>query len=312
MLVKISEELLNNINELENVIRYICMQNGRHSLCNENIRQLLIQVKDHPILRDLVVQLLEKQANGIPFTKVIEVTVNDSSNRKVKVTDLAAKLAKSPIVIVENEINDLKFIKLILHSTGNRNIAEKYGAYWDVSSIGGCGQIPDLVEQKIQTNTEPDSIFVIHDSDRYYPQENLSRTHVNIVNKCKAYNVKFHTLKKREIENYITDELLFDKHNSSEQFRQEWERFSHSQKSHFDFKSGFKKKGASNPIYSGLYSNIDEEKYTLISDGFGDDIASGLYKKENYSYYTQEKISMWCHNTASEFRKISNHIKDLL
>ncbi|EOX4391092.1 hypothetical protein ACPF45_002623, partial [Vibrio cholerae] len=242
----------------------------------------------------------------------IEVTVTDNSGGKLTTNDLDEYLSKYPLVIVENEINDLKFIKTILYATGNRKILDTFGKLWDISSIGGCGQIPELLERKIETKTPPCRIFVLHDSDKYYPQDNLNKTHVNIINKCMSLGVSFHTLKRREAENYITDEIVLDRNKKNPDFCEAWMKLTEAQKSHYDFKYGFSNKKHDHKDYNGLFSRITIEMQKSLQNGFGKDISNDVYIQENYFYYENAKLIAWSMNAMHEFNKISNKIKGIL
>ncbi|HGS5166279.1 TPA: hypothetical protein ACMDUA_003576 [Vibrio harveyi] len=312
MQIKISDELLNNKPELERFLHYISMKGISHSICTENINEVLKSTSQQPMIKETIKGLLEKQINNIQFKNTIEVSVNDSSKGKITIGKLDAYLSKSPLVVVENEINDLSFIQTILYATGNRKIADTHGKLWEISSIGGCGQIPALLEQKISNKTPSSRIFVLHDSDKHYPQESLSKTHTNIINKCKRLGVKYHTLKRREAENYIIDEIILNRNKTDIDFCNAWEELTSAQKSHYDFKYGFSNKPYNHKDYSGLFSNISESMRQSLHNGFGKDISSEVYIKEHYSYYEPKKITAWSSNVMHEFRKISESIKDIL
>lgn len=312
MLIKISDELINNKDELGKVIHYIAMKGGAHSICSENFRKLLNETAPYPSINENIKNLIEKQVNHISFEKTIEVTISDESNGKVTIDKLDQYLSKPPLVIVENEINDLNFIKLILFSTGNRKVVEAHGKFWDTASIGGCGQIPALIEHKIRTKTSSCKIFVLHDSDRFYPQENLSRTHINIINKCRTFNISHHTLAKREAENYITDSYIFDKNQQNTNFCTAWKSLTEAQKSHYDFKYGFSRKSHTHQVYGGLFNGLSPEIEEELHNGFGEDIANDVYTDEHYSYYSKDKIMAWSPNVNHEFKKISDSIKSIL
>ncbi|WP_157771130.1 hypothetical protein [Shewanella algae] len=208
MLIKFSEELMRSSNDLVLVIMAIVTSNGKHSFCTESSHNVIATLNGNDQVLSLYKEYIVKQANGIVYENVVEIVINNPGLGQLSVSQIAEFMGKAAVIILENSINDTAFLKLILASKKSRNILDAYGNYWRVESPGGCGQIPALIDALLDQRYPASRLFVIHDSDKLFPTANLERTHVNIINKCRDNNIVYHTLSKREMENYIIDELL--------------------------------------------------------------------------------------------------------
>lgn len=312
MRVKISDEILLEPKKTTQIINFICNLNGRHSICTDNVDNIFESLGDDISAKELLKEQIIKQCNGINYTNSIEIVLEKQNDQQVLFDDFGELLSQSAVVVLENKLNDTKFLKTILESKNHKNISNSYGKYWRVESVGGCGQIPRLLEEQIGIGIPSNRLAVIHDSDKLYPQDKLNKTHANIINTCNYYRIKFHTLRKREMENYIVDELLFTIFNFDPELRSAWDNLSKSQKSHFDYKYGFNNKSHISPEYNGLFKNISKSHVDTLTYGFGSDIAQKAFTDSNLDYFKSDKVRLWCHNADHEFKHICSIIESIL
>lgn len=312
MRVKISNEVLENPKKSSQIINFICSLNGKHSICTDNIKDIFYSLREDLQIIELLKEKIIKQGNGIDYINSIEVVLSNPKEQQVGFDDFGIFLSKEAVVVLENRLNDTKFLMLILNSKNYKNISNSYGSYWRIESAGGCGQIPVLIEDLLSLGMPKNRLVVIHDSDKLYPQAVLNGINTKIVNKCREHDIKCHTLKKREMENYITDELLFNIYSSDTEFLTAWNNLTKEQKSHFDYKYGFSKKPYSSQEYGGLFCDLPNDCISIIANGFGDDIAQKAYTDGNLDYFKGDKVKLWCHNTEREFKKICEIIESIL
>ncbi|MFB2653847.1 hypothetical protein [Shewanella seohaensis] len=312
MRIKISDDLLTQKEKLIQIIYFVSSLHDKHSICTDNVGKIFDTLGRDSFESTYLMELISKQANGIDFVNSVEITLNEDGFGKIKFDSFGHVLSKNAIVILENKINDSRFIQFILKSKGYRNIAESYGTLWSIESNGGCGQIPELIEEQLKCGICRTRILVIHDSDKLYPQAVLSKAHSNIIQKCKENHIKCHTLKKREMENYIVDDLLFNIIHKDHDYHQAWSRLTNYQKSHYDYKYGFASKKYDNAEYGGLFAHLSAEDQKCLNDGFGKDIANLAFLDANLHFFYGDNLKNWCHNADIEFKSICSQIESIL
>ncbi|WP_337840584.1 hypothetical protein [Rheinheimera sp.] len=312
MVILLSNCIFKDIGLVKRIIDMIFECSPRHTISSDQIRKILsIEGLDSEYKEKCKV-ILEKETNFLIFKNKIEVVSGSPSVGQVSFDNLNEKIfLNKSIVIVENSINDVRFLKYILSVCGKQKIIEKIDIYWEVSSNGGCGQIPGLTELKANI-VGSNRVFVLHDSDRLYPQQNLSKTHTNIVHMCRQVNVAYHTLKKREPENYILDKVLHSVFPMDEKYKEAWSSLTNAQKSHYDYKIGFRSKSASDEVYDGLFNSLSDSQKTILKNGFGEDISELAFSSDLITEITESDIDNHCGSMMSEFKKIAESIELLL
>ena len=207
------------------------------------------------------------------FKKSIEREAWDSGlhNRWVSVTSLplnedelkpeaAAKLAEQPLcILVENQLNDGKFIRRILDEFDSdlSKLCSKSAIKFD--SVGGVKQMPDLVLDKMRESSSRPRLIAIADSDRRSRSDQESSAARDLRQVCGEHGVSCWILAKRSAENYLPSGLLRQL-NPNDQGHADrvdaWETLSDDQKDFYNMKGGFKR--------DKLPKDHDDRKYPLF------------------------------------------------
>jgi len=176
-------------------------------------------------------------------------------NRKVRVTnhqihenDLApenaARFVETPLcILVENRFSDGQFVKRIMDELFKplSHLWAQPGDPIQIDSVGGIGQMPDAVKEKIQNKPYKPRLIVIADSDRSRSAVQVSNAVQKLRKKCEEYNVPCWILAKRASENYLPRILLMAwKPNDLGHIQkvEAWSRLSEEQKDFYDMKKG--------------------------------------------------------------------------
>ncbi|MCY4224081.1 MAG: hypothetical protein OXF06_04520 [Bacteroidetes bacterium] len=173
------------------------------------------------------------------------------------------------IIIVENQINDGKFIGRIFKEIAPE-ISELLvlGAI-RIDSIGGIGQMPHLIQYLLSKNSSRYRLIAIADSDKKSASSQESSSAQDLRSLCESENISCWILAKRAAENYLPAILLkqFKPYNQMHLTKVEvWEKLSDEQKDFYDMKNGLpeNRDDAKYP----LFQDISDANYTILEHGF--------------------------------------------
>lgn len=131
--------------------------------------------------------------------------------------DESIRFLNSPIIIVlENSLNDSHFVKAIMRCFDNGRLLQHEKNGWlEFRNGGGGDNIKNLFRGILKSfrglpksNFSYIRAFVIIDSDRIYPSMSLKVDKTNQITFLKENNIPFHILEKREMENYLPNEVI--------------------------------------------------------------------------------------------------------
>ena len=109
---------------------------------------------------------------------------------------------------------------------------------WEVVSAGGGGEIPKrLAECVAKIGEGPRRVLILSDSDRLTPGEQ-TKTVKDITTCAQAHGVEAILLGKREIENYLPYEALWEKSRHRKRCNA-FLQLAQPQRDHYDMKKGF-------------------------------------------------------------------------
>ncbi len=152
------------------------------------------------------------------------IVSNDNSKEAYNLEE-AIELLKEPFwILLENSKNDQEFIKsIIFHfEVDNEYLRECLKNRWiQFDNAGGCGNMKNLLTSRINSfenlaishNTIPRKYYrgiVILDGDREFSTQSTKQDYEKLIEYFAKYNIPFHILEKRAMENYMPDEVLFD------------------------------------------------------------------------------------------------------
>jgi len=207
--------------------------------------------------------------------RTITVTNDPSGADELKPED-AARLAEMPVVIlVENRYSDGLFIRKIIDI-----LDESLSNYWNlpgspiqIDSVGGIGQMPLAIKEKVSRYPLNLRFVAICDSDKSSPSATESKCATKVRTICEEHNFACWILAKRTSENYLIKILLeLWKPNSGQhiQIVESWARLSDNQKNHFNMKMGIPKDRDDNRY--PLFQNLSKDDYTTLTTGFGNNV----------------------------------------
>ena len=197
-------------------------------------------------------------------------------------------LCKPLTIILENIEYDAHFINAIIEKNkSGALIKEHYDKGWLVYTNGGGNNIPNVINgmkdrfEKNKAEFPKDSTayiraFVIIDSDKKYPSTaEVAEDKIPLLDYIKR-NAPFHVMLKREMENYLPDEI-YDEISENESFKKSFLALNPSQKDYFDLEKGFPDKN---------FNQLDTEIQTLYSD-IGDE-SKKVFRKEKLTFHKKD------------------------
>lgn len=309
MLIRLSDEVI-NLNDLIIVIDFLKVCKGQHCLCILKRNQIEEALKGNFHYLEVFKEQVSASAYGMTFSNTVEVVSVDAIQGQIELSHLYELLSKPAVLILENEHSDIFFLKMVLLSLNSRRLLDKFNSHWEVRGAGGCGEIVKLVTKTIDKLIVSTRITVVHDSDKFFLASPLDRTQTNIINKCRESNVSCVTLKKREIENYIVDEVIISMKDIDTDLKSAYLSLTSIQKDFYDFKNGIKKRAKI--LHGGLFDNVEPNTIMVLEKGFGKDIAENAFSSDNIHFFSQVNLKNRCRNILAEFRQIESNIRSIL
>lgn len=193
----------------------------------------------------------------------------------------AVKALEMPaFVIVENGESDRAFLDAMLRAFGRTALKDALDrGLWEVVSAGGGGEIPKRVAERIAKIGEcPRRVLILSDSDRLTPGEQ-TKTVKDITTCARAHGVMAFLLEKREIENYLPYEALWEKSRHRKRCNA-YLQLTQEQRDHYDMKKGFvvnKQSGKAHipAAQQELFAEVRPRRVLEdLKDGFGDKVWS--------------------------------------
>ncbi|MBL0867192.1 hypothetical protein G5647_12235 [Pectobacterium carotovorum] len=284
-----------------------------HSIDLSNIQDLI----SHQSINDIEKEYLKRLAvvsSNTNYELTIAISKHRNGKDKFQVSELNGILSRKAIVILENEFSDALFIDAVLKSQQKFSLLQSKDISWEVRGAGGCGEIPKHILNESTKMKGMKRILVVHDSDRLYPDHDINQIQTKIIEAAEQNNIYCCTLEKREIENYIPDNVISELDIERRRIIESFSKLSSIQKDFFDYKFGFKKKAGykckTDVSFNGIYENIPDEIYDAIKNGFGKNISDLAYKKE--ASITKDDFALRCDKINSEFNKICAAIEKIL
>lgn len=255
---------------------------------------------------------------------------NDISNNIYSVLDAYILLQNIPIIFVENASSDGLFLSCIFNNfTECEKIKRNYKNRWlEIRGVGGKNEFIKEINnelRKFRKEKLPNEKYLravlIIDSDKKYPQENLSERHKLIKNYCDEKEIKFHVLEKREIESYLPVEA-FTNFPHKHEIINSYLSLDNIQQSYYDFQNGFDGKNIStlDVNIQNLYREIlpQDEKHLRV--GFDKSIKNKFSSKKflpqlfKQSYVTRINLLEKCkkQEDPEELLKIIKKLEHLL
>lgn len=188
------------------------------------------------------------------YQTAIAATVNGAGKKTVDIgkeytLEEAWHYLSEPVrIILENGVNDAPFLHSLFRCfrQDSKPIIKKIENRLLTFEMGGGSGIKHTLEGlmaglNIDCLTKPSHeylrSFVIIDSDKSYPNEELKQGAVNLINFLEEHKINYHVLEKREMENYLPNDV-YDEVASNREFINAYLRLSPEQQDYFDLEKG--------------------------------------------------------------------------
>jgi len=178
------------------------------------------------------------------------------------------------IIILENRLNDSYFLNALITNFKKRSkIIKRHldNGWLDYGNGGGLDNIINEVNAMMRPfdklpkeNHKYLRCFVLVDSDKKFPTDTTKQNRENLFQFLNSIGIPFHELEKREMENYLPDEVIETIENNND-FIQAYLRLNDSQKDYFDLEEGVTENlNSSAGEIQALYANVSEDDYKVL------------------------------------------------
>lgn len=280
------------------------------------------------------------------ISEMILKTIQSSSSTKprIKISQIgeecfsieeAIKYLDQPFsLIIENRLNDAPFFdSLFKHFPKQaKKIEEHKEERWFKYEMGGGSTIMHGLRAEMRSFYNPIfkrhaseylRCFVLIDSDRNYPDEELKSDTKKLIQFLERCKVPYHILEKREMENYLPEDV-FSEIADNREFIDAYLRLSPLQKDYFDIEKGFEDKSLDSfkEEVQQMYKSVQSKDFVVFRKQSLDSING---KKNNFksefprlflsSRVTRDKLLARCAHHSEDVDKHPynpNELPDLL
>jgi len=226
-----------------------------------------LDVYDTDVLEEFYNRSIERSWN--PTHKISE-SETDSFG-----LDEAIRFLNQPLLIIlENSDNDSHFVDALLRNftKQSKKIRRHKENSWLKYAMGAGSSIKHVINPEMRTfdnlpkqNHKYLRCFVLIDSDKRFPTQALKKGLENLEKFLIQYEVPYHILEKREMENYLPEEV-FDEIENNEDYIDAYKRLSSVQKDYFDIELGFPNKNFNSlqQEIQDLYHDLSENDKTIF------------------------------------------------
>jgi len=221
-----------------------------------------------------------------PHLEVVVVTREPAVDTELAPGAARRYLSRPLEVLVENQFTDAAFVEVIIEHLGwdaLRDLLQCAPPPLAIRGAGGAGEMPKHISQCVQAAAAdkiPLRLVVLADSDGHMSGE-IREKATRVRDLCQEHDVPCHVLRKREIENYIPDDVLvaWSRPRGSSERRARVEalrRLDRQQRDHYPMKKGLRNKAGHS---AELFSTISAEDRAALDQGFGSDVIAVLSKE---------------------------------
>lgn len=315
MQVELDNSVIEDVDLLEEVYYQLKAFRKKHRISYASYLEVIRCETVPDKMKEAITALFQQTSTLIKFKYVVRVVKTIRDKNDVLVDDLNDVLSSKALVILENEHQDLEFIKIALESvkTGP-DLNRQYEKLWAARGAGGCGDIPKLISKCSGEQRSVTRLLVVNDSDKYRHDYELQIAQINIQKEAQKYNASHVMLAKREIENYIPISVLEKVYSPLYPKIQYFKSWNKEQRNYFDMKQGFHKNCKhDDERYSKLYVGLISTHISAFEKGgFGEDVAAKSFNMAYKNLYTRENLDLLDKDIHIEFTDIKNKLLDIL
>lgn len=265
-------------NRYEVFIDYISLQE------NENFNKF--SKEDFELIEQTYINIIETSKNPDFYVS------NNSIEKKFNLEEAIRFFNEPVIIMLENDLYDQYFINAIFKTFTKESklINTHFKNNWlKYRLAGGATNIPNAISSILKEfdnlpkeNYKYLRAIVIIDSDREYPKALIKPDKQKVIEFCNNNQIEIHILEKREMENYVPDEVIDDiAFNNNDEYLKTYLKLNPIQKDYFDIEKGFDNKNIksfSNEIQN-LYENLQENDLKILRKGLISENFKGKGKK---------------------------------
>ncbi|MET3127531.1 hypothetical protein ABID42_002649 [Arcicella rosea] len=210
-------------------------------------------------------------------TRIPQCIISGQPNAEYFGLAEAIKYLEQPFtILIENRLNDAPFIDCLIEHfpKESKKIRLFKDERWLKYGMGGGSTILQEIEAELKTFDNPVFIkhkhkylryFVLIDSDKKYPEMDLSTGKLNHIAELDKYQIPYHILEKREMENYLPDEA-FEEITDNQDFIRAYLALTPMQKDYFDIENGFNNKKFDKllPEERTFYKALDDSQKNIF------------------------------------------------
>ena len=279
MRITFGDSVLNDIDSWQGLRRvFDLIEDYRHTINpSHNLKSLLerkwlesASESDQAWIGDVISHSMRYSYSSSEIDVTIEKT-KGQSQATLTIAEAIKSLNKPVYVVLENSGNDGGFLKAVAKALNISEFSIAVSNGWiELIHGGGITGIPSRTVQILSQNIPgPIRIFILTDSDRRFPEDDISPGAESVKNFATKENVRHAVLKKRAVDNYLplkTIEVNFDTTKpEAERFLRAFATLNDLQKDYFPIKNGFKaevpseRRKEAHPKYIELYSSLNKD-----------------------------------------------------
>lgn len=249
-----------------------------YNRCNFYIN--IPEVQDSPLYRSL--SSLDKEVINLHFTRQVtgtsikaDLIISHESDEYHFDLDEAIAYFHSPAYIVlENSLNDKYFVSSLIKNFPGKSKKIKLhleNRWISFLNAGGFNNIRNVIQEKLQTfegmpkaSEKYFRCVVLADSDSLFPGD-INQSRMDLIEFLEAKGILYHILVKREMENYMPDEII-DSLPGNLDFKRIYRKLTPFQKDYLDLEGWFEKTKFQNYPHGiqGLYDSLTEAEIEFL------------------------------------------------
>ena len=304
MVIKIKSDIFSDMNNLADVnylIRIFAEDNRYSFFCDIKVIQETGLFKSlFNIDKELIEEYYSKHINQ---SSTMDYFIGiDSTDIDFNLNEAKRFFNQPLIIILENSLNDGYFVNAVIKNfkKKGKQIHRHKGFGWlTYENGGGLNNISNYIKGLLDRYSDlpkPQNkylrCFVLFDSDRNFPKELPNNARKDLIKFLNDNQIEFIQLEKREIENYLPDDVLKSLNN---EYINCYLDLNPEQKDYFDIEYGFHNKNfeSLSQEVKDLYNDIDKEKYKILRKGIDIDAYSkgSKFKSEFVKLFSNEEVS---------------------
>lgn len=334
MIVKILSDIFeassNNyfLNKLFNVLE------GRYDLDIEDYEVVKesawykTEVYPTKTMKEMIDLMLVSTATKSTNHNEITISSNKTNTNFFSLEEAIKYLEQTFNIILENSNNDSIFLEILLKNFPKESLKIKKfkNERWLSYSMAG-GDATDNIETELKSfdsniftkeKYKYLRCFVLTDSDKLHENMPLKSDKQKLKDFLDKNEVKYHFLEKREMENYLPDEVFKEliNYQDNKEYIEAYLRLSSDQKDFFDIEKGFDKDKNFNDLkpdeFRELFNKIsDEDKKTFRKNDLKK-INGKNFKSEFPKLFSHEKVTKETLLKRTKHQKNPNELIDIL